>query len=155
MSHPAGDVLKIDIGSSELASLPTLAFEGATKKQKPDMQVGDALYAQVLSAHREMEPELVCVDSYGKAGKLGPLSNDGFVMNVKPYLAYRLLDPENHVLRKLGKKFPFETAVGMNGKIWINAKTTRDIFNVVRALEAQFKLVESEVREPSSENADK
>lgn len=139
----AGDVLKVDIGASELASLSTLAFEGATKKQKPDVQVGDVLYAQVLTAHREMEPELVCVDSYGKAGILGPLSNDGFVINVKPYLAHRLLNPENDVLRRLGTKFPFETAIGMNGKIWINARSARDVFKVVRTIEASFKLGES------------
>lgn len=56
----------MDIGSSELASLSMMAFEGATKKQKPDLQVGDAVYARLLSAHREMEPELVCVDSFYK-----------------------------------------------------------------------------------------
>lgn len=56
----------VDIGCSELASLSMMAFEGATKKQKPDLQVGDAVYARLLSAHREMEPELVCVDSFYK-----------------------------------------------------------------------------------------
>lgn len=43
-----------------------MAFEGATKRQKPDLQAGDAVYARLLSAHREMEPELVCVDSFYK-----------------------------------------------------------------------------------------
>ncbi|KAJ8953612.1 hypothetical protein NQ318_003036 [Aromia moschata] len=78
----AGDTLKIDIGSGELASLSLLAFEGATKKQKPDVQIGDVIYAKLLNAHREMEPELVCIDSYFKAGKLGILSNDGLVERI-------------------------------------------------------------------------
>lgn len=58
----------VDIGSSELASLSMMAFEGATKKQKPDLQIGDSVYARLLSAHKEMEPELVCVDSFYKVG---------------------------------------------------------------------------------------
>lgn len=65
----------MDIGGSEWASLPLMAFEGATKKQKPDLQVGDAVYARLLSAHREMEPELVCVDSLFKVKIYFLLSN--------------------------------------------------------------------------------
>lgn len=141
----AGDILKVDIGASELASLSILAFEGATKKQKPDMQVGDAVYAQVLTAHKEMEPELVCVDSYGKAGKLGPLSNDGFIINMKPYLVYQFLEAENDVLRRIGRKFPFEVAIGMNGRVWINAKKTGDIFKTIHTLEAYLKSTETEM----------
>lgn len=132
----AGDILKIDIGASEPASLSMMAFEGATKKQKPDVQVGDVIYGKLLNAHKEMEPELVCVDSYFKAGKLGPLSNEGFVTSVSLGLVYRLLDPENSILEALGGLFPFELAVGMNGKVWINAKTVRDILTVVRCFEA-------------------
>lgn len=147
IAKKGGDTLKVDIGGSELAALSTLAFEGATKKQKPDVQVGDALYAKVLSAHREMEPELVCVDSYGKAGKLGPLSNDGFILNVRPYLCYRLLNVENPLLRTLGKKFPFEIAIGMNGKIWINAKSPKNVFKLVQALEAFEKQSDKEIVE--------
>ena len=34
-----GRVHKIDIGSSQLAALQELAFEGATKRNKPSLQV--------------------------------------------------------------------------------------------------------------------
>lgn len=133
VTKKSGDVFKVDIGSSELASLPLLAFEGATKKQKPDLQVGDAVYARLLSAHREMEPELVCVDSYFKAGKLGPLSSDGFIINLDLNFIHKLLDVEFPLLHVLGKKYVYEIAVGVNGKVWINAKTTKDIFNLMNA----------------------
>lgn len=33
------DVFRIDIGTSEQASLSYLAFEGATKKNRPDVKV--------------------------------------------------------------------------------------------------------------------
>lgn len=136
IAKKGGDMFKVDLGSSEPASLTALAFEGATKKQKPDLQVGDLVYARVLSAHKDMEMELVCVDSYGKAGKLGPLSNDGFLITVRPHLAHRLLTVENPLLQTLGKKFPFEVAIGMNGKIWVRAKNVKDTIKLVRAIEA-------------------
>ncbi|RZC40751.1 hypothetical protein BDFB_006213, partial [Asbolus verrucosus] len=136
VTKKSGDTLKIDIGGSEAASLSMLAFEGATKKQKPDVQVGDVVYGKLLNAHREMEPELVCVDSYFKAGKLGPLSNDGFLVSVSMGLVSRLLDPDNPLLTTLGKKFPYEIALGMNGKVWINGRATKDILTIIRCLEA-------------------
>lgn len=130
----SGDTLKVDIGAAELASLSLLAFEGATKKQKPDLLVGDAVYAKLLSAHREMEPELVCIDKYYKAGNLGPLSSDGFIINVLPSLVCRLLNIEHPLLRTLGKKFAFEIAIGMNGKVWFNTKSTKDTLTLMNCL---------------------
>ncbi|KAF5299411.1 hypothetical protein FQA39_LY11557 [Lamprigera yunnana] len=118
VTKKAGNVLKMDIGSSELACLPLLGFEGATKKQKPDLQVGDVVYARLLTAHREMESELVCVDSYYKAGKLGPLSSDGFVMTLSLNFISRILNVKCALLRTLAKRYKYEIAVGMNGKWW-------------------------------------
>lgn len=136
VAKKGGDVFKVDIGGSEYASLTVYAFEGATKKQKPDLQIGDVVYARLLNAHREMEPELVCIDKYYKAGKLGPLSNDGFLINVNPNLAQRLLNNNNPLLKILGKKFPFEIAIGMNGKIWFNGRNCKDMLNLMNALYA-------------------
>ncbi|CAG9818553.1 unnamed protein product [Phaedon cochleariae] len=137
----AGDILRTDIGSAEFASLSMLAFEGATKKLKPDVQVGDVVYAKLLNAHREMEPELVCIDSYYKAGKLGILSNDGFLMNISLTLAQSLLDIENPLLRTLGKKFPYEIAIGVNGKVWVNSKTSKDVLNLIKTFEVAEKYI--------------
>ncbi|KAK4874531.1 hypothetical protein RN001_013891 [Aquatica leii] len=134
VTKKAGNIMKVDIGSSELACLPLLAFEGATKKQKPDLQVGDVVYARLLSAHREMESELVCVDSYYKAGKLGPLSSDGFVMTINLNFVNRLLDFNCPLLHTLGKKYVFEVAIGMNGKVWINSHNVNDTLNLMIAL---------------------
>lgn len=130
-----GDTLKVDIGSAEFASLSMLAFEGATKKQKPDVQVGDVVYAKLLNAHREMEPELVCVDSYFKAGKLGILPNDGFLINISLNLSQKLLNIDNPLLRTLGKKIPYEIVLGVNGKMWLNAKKSKDIITLVECFE--------------------
>ena len=68
--------LQIDIGTSEPATLSYLAFEGATKKNKPNITNGDVVYAKIVTASKDMEPELVCVDAYGKKAGLGQLQGN-------------------------------------------------------------------------------
>lgn len=141
----AGESLKVDIGSSEFASLSMLAFEGATKKQKPDVQVGDVIYAKLLNAHKEMEPELVCVDQYFKAKRLGILPDDGFLFNVNLNFAYSLLNVENPILRTLGKRMPYEIAIGVNGKIWVKCKESKQVFSIIRTLEAAKHCLDKDI----------
>ena len=47
-----GDIFRLDVGASETASLSYLAFEGATKKNRPDVQIGDIVFAKFLVAHK-------------------------------------------------------------------------------------------------------
>ncbi|XP_030754204.1 exosome complex component RRP40 [Sitophilus oryzae] len=135
VTKKSSDNLKVDIGSAESASLSMLAFEGATKKVKPDVNVGDVIYAKVINAHKEMEPELVCIDQYYKAGKLGVLSNEGFVINLKQKLIQQMLNPENPLLRTLGRKFPYEIVIGVNGKVWMRANQCKDVLTLCRAFQ--------------------
>jgi exosome complex component RRP40 len=59
------------------ATLSGFAFEGATKRNKPNLKVGTLLYAQVLSASRHLEVELTCVDqNTGKSNGYGELKTE-------------------------------------------------------------------------------
>nr|CAD7604827.1 unnamed protein product [Timema genevievae] len=58
VTNKSGEVFRVDIGSSDQASLSYLAFEGATKKLRPDVNVGDIVFARLITASRDMEPEL-------------------------------------------------------------------------------------------------
>lgn len=40
----AGDIFKVDVGGSEQASLSYMAFEGATKRNRPNVQVRSLKY---------------------------------------------------------------------------------------------------------------
>lgn len=150
VTKKAGDTLRVDIGSAELACLPMLAFEGATKKMKPEVNVGDAIYARMLNAHKEMEPELVCVDQYYKAGRLGVLPNEGFLINLNLNLVQMLLNVENPLLRTLAKKFPYEIVIGVNGKVWMNANQARDVLTLCKAFEAAENQTEKNIIEACS-----
>lgn len=141
----AGESLKVDIGSAEFASLSMLAFEGATKKQKPDVQVGSIVYARLLNAHREMEPELICVDQYFKAKRLGILSNNGFLFNISLNLAYSLLNFENPLLRTLGQRIPYEIAIGINGKVWIQARESKECLTILNTFETLENCLDKDV----------
>ena len=39
VTNKAGDTFRVDIGANEMASLSYLSFEGATKRNRPDVKV--------------------------------------------------------------------------------------------------------------------
>lgn len=124
------------------AALPQLAFEGASKKTRPNLPAGALVYARVSLANRHMDPELECVSpATGKSDGLGPLTG-GMVFPVSLGLARRLLLRRSAeeggvvVLEELATAggLAFETAVGRNGKIWVNSEDTRTVLAVGRAV---------------------
>ncbi|TGZ85087.1 hypothetical protein EX30DRAFT_376697 [Ascodesmis nigricans] len=110
------------------ATLPHLAFPGATKKTRPQLSAGATVYARISLANKHYDPELECVDeATGKAGGLGELKG-GMVVGVR---CGRDWGP---VLRELGKVAEFEVAVGKNGRIWVEGKDRRTTMWVVRRI---------------------
>ncbi|KAJ8880523.1 hypothetical protein PR048_016993, partial [Dryococelus australis] len=134
VTNKGGEVFRVDIGASDQASLSYLAFEGATKKLRPDVNVGDLVFARLITASRDMEPELACVDSYGKAGRLGTLSLEGFAFSCSINLVRKILHPNCPLLKILGRELPHEIAVGMNGKVWVKAKAVKETLAICNAI---------------------
>ncbi len=64
------------------------AFENATKRNKPNVDIGDLLYCRILTGNKDMEPELVCIDGSGKANGLGVLK-EGFMFKINLELGRR------------------------------------------------------------------
>ncbi|KAF5946442.1 hypothetical protein HYC85_016670 [Camellia sinensis] len=92
----------------------------------------------VESSQREqtqgMNPELSCTDATGKAAEYGPLK-DGFTFESSTGLARMLLSsPTCPVLEGLGKKLSFEIAVGLNGRVWVNAEAPSTVILVSNAI---------------------
>jgi exosome complex component RRP40 len=113
--------LTVDIGAPTLAVLPQLSFEGATKRNRPAVKAGDLVYARVVSASRDTDPILSCVDAFGRASGFGALK-EGLPLQVSTALARQLLaQPPAPVLQQLGQLVQFELAVGMNGRVWVCA----------------------------------
>ena len=60
-----GDFYKVNIFSGSSALLSRLAFEGASKRNRPELKRGDVIYARVSLAHRDLDVELTCISASG------------------------------------------------------------------------------------------
>eukprot|EP00232_Nephroselmis_pyriformis_P026659 CAMPEP_0182857518 /NCGR_PEP_ID=MMETSP0034_2-20130328/3095_1 /TAXON_ID=156128 /ORGANISM="Nephroselmis pyriformis, Strain CCMP717" /LENGTH=243 /DNA_ID=CAMNT_0024988759 /DNA_START=103 /DNA_END=831 /DNA_ORIENTATION=- len=131
--------IEVDIGAPFQAQLPALAFEGATKRNRPNLQVGQAVLGRVTAAHKDLEPAIACVDAHGKSSGFGPLEG-GYVFECTTGLARSLLArPPCTVLTALNKKIAFELAVGQNGRVWVNTGSPAETILVSNAiLNAEF-----------------
>ncbi len=140
-----GDFFKVDIGSSESAMLSYLAFEGATKKNRVKLEVGDLIYAKLLTANRDMEPELVCINAQGKSSVMGPLGNDGYLYECTTDLVRKLLNP-SCPFERLGQHLPHEIVVGLNGRIWLKTHSIKTTINLAKAIAASEFLTFEEMQ---------
>ncbi|MCJ1470446.1 exosome non-catalytic core subunit rrp40 [Pseudocyphellaria aurata] len=123
------------------AQLPQLAFEGATKKSRPQLVSGSLIYARIVSASKYMDPELACYNlSTGKSEGMGELIG-GMVFDVSLGMARRLLLKKQKeegglvVLEEIAKKVAFEVAVGRNGRVWVKAGGVNETLAVGTALQ--------------------
>lgn len=107
---------RVDIGASQPASLSYLAFEGATKRNRPNINVGDIVYAkvgpinidlfqvenhimrnvplilQLITASRDTEPEIVCINSNQKSAGMGAVEGGGMLFTVPLNLSRKLIN---------------------------------------------------------------
>ncbi|KAJ8754382.1 hypothetical protein K2173_002833 [Erythroxylum novogranatense] len=128
------DNFLVDIKGPSLAFLPVLAFEGGTRRNIPKFEVGSLLYVRVVTANPRMNPELSCMDATGKAAEFGILK-DGYMFECSTGLSRMLLSlPTCPVLESLGKKLSFEIAVGLNGRVWVNADSPSTVIIVSNAI---------------------
>ncbi|KAK2967187.1 hypothetical protein RJ640_005231 [Escallonia rubra] len=128
------DNFLVDIKGPALAFLPVLSFEGGTRRNIPKFEVGTLLYVRLVKANTAINPELSCTDASGKAAEFG-LLKDGYMFESSTGLSRMLLSsPACPVLEALGKKLSFETAVGLNGRVWVNAASPSTIVLVSNAI---------------------
>ncbi|KAL4424272.1 hypothetical protein ABPG75_001573 [Micractinium tetrahymenae] len=126
----------VDIWAPFRALLPVLAFEGATKRNRPHLQIGDLVYCRVESAHRDLEPVLACTDAAGKASGFAHLKG-GMLVEVSTTHARALLSrPPAAVLSALGRALQFELAVGQNGRVWLDAPSPGTVVLVANAIQS-------------------
>lgn len=119
----------MDINGPSHALLGTLEFEGATKRNKPDLNVGDIVFCRVSISNRDMQPILSCKSpSFNKSWVSGEALfmqlKGGYMFDCSLNWCHRLNRIEAPHLRFMAQFFPFELAIGVNGRIWIKAGST-------------------------------
>ncbi|KAI0495769.1 hypothetical protein KFK09_022072 [Dendrobium nobile] len=128
------DNFLVDIKGPTLAFLPVLAFEGGTRRNIPKFEIGTLIYVRVVKANSCMNPELSCTDASGKAAEFGPLK-EGYMFDTSTGLARMLLSsPTCPILEALGRKLSYEIAVGLNGRVWVNASSPSTVILVSNAI---------------------
>ena len=123
------------------AQLPQLAFEGATKKSRPQLNSGSLVYARIASTSKHTETEIACYNpSTGKSEGMGELKG-GMVFDVSLGMARRLMMAKQKdegkiaVLEEIAGRVAFEVAVGRNGKVWVKSDGVKETLLVGKALQ--------------------
>ncbi|XP_039251483.2 exosome complex component RRP40-like [Styela clava] len=148
-----GDAYKVDIGSSDYVVLNNLFFEGATKRNRPNLVNGDIVFGKLISANKDMEPELSCIDqSSGKANGMGPVPSNGLLITVPLNLVRKILSPDCVLLPEMGKYFGFETLIGMNGKIHLTSHSDKHIIAIMNMITTAEYMTNEQILESLSSN---
>jgi exosome complex component RRP40 len=125
------DFYRVDINSARSATLSTLSFEAATKQNHPMLNTTQLVYSRVATANKDIDPEIECVDlASAKAAGFGELKGGLLVDRLSMAWCRKLMMEEEGVLAELGKYIGFQCAVGMNGRVWVDAG---DILNTIIA----------------------
>jgi exosome complex component RRP40 len=116
-----------------LATLPVIAFEGASRKNRPNLSVGALIYARVVVSNKDMSPEIVCYKANLKAEGMGELVG-GYMCQCSLSLCRSLLFKTNPVLPYLCEMFSYEAAIGSNGRIWVNSGSEQHTILLINAI---------------------
>eukprot|EP00866_Antonospora_locustae_P001523 jgi/Antlo1/1523/2314 len=120
--YRCADYYKLDLKHA-VGILPSLAFMNATKRFKPELDVGDCVIARITGVGAECT--LSCADN--GLGKL-----DGYVLEISPWKVRKLYVCT--FLRDLGKKYKFSCALGLNGRVWLHSEKAVVIRDIVHHL---------------------
>ena len=138
--HRYTEHYEVDIDSTYTALLPILAFENASKRNRPMLREGDVVYGRVVHVDTGIPRCILhCSDASGKSSGYGPLYNSSQTSTNKRGMLYRIStmyareillqsSAAGHdgmgILHILGTRIPFEIAIGMNGLFWITSNSS-------------------------------
>ncbi|KAH9412005.1 hypothetical protein HK407_02g04530 [Ordospora pajunii] len=116
------DTYKVDLNGIS-AALPSLSFCNATKRNKPEISKGDYVLCKIVKTG--VEPLLTCIgDGFGKLNDM--------VVPFAPWKVRQLYMDDT--LSKIGKKFKFRMALGLNGMIWIDSEKPTDTREIIHLI---------------------
>lgn len=120
-----------DIGSALDATLSGLEFDGATKRNKPNLQIGTVVYCRLHEYSKYTGGKLSCINKglTNKQNQLGELK--GGCTLWLPAHQHHLVEEK---LPIIGKYIKFEVALGKNGWIWFNTSNPENIVVVLNIM---------------------
>lgn len=134
VTNKTADFYKIDINTYANALLNTIDFEGASKKNKPNLNNGDLVFAKVYKTNKFDAPLVTCISGNGKSwssgeAEFGPVkSGHLFKVPLKYVQLYVFLSET--LISRIYDAVDFEHYIGMNGFIWINSSSVKNILKI-------------------------
>jgi exosome complex component RRP40 len=144
---------RVNISGTLQGSLPILAFQGATKRTKPTLKIGESVFCRVVSAEKDMEPELSCLSVSGGSRKgwetgeamFGPLQG-GVLIRCALGQCTDLRRHDHPAFTELERNgIPFESCVGSNGVVWLKAKAPEETVCVANVVANSVVLRDQEI----------
>ena len=136
---------KLDIGSSHESILNSIDFEGATKKTKPNLNIGDAVFCKVSNVNKFNNSSLTCKSDNNKKTWSTGESTFGVLNGGKIYdynLNYSwILINNNIVIERLKDFCDFELCIGMNGKLWIKSDNFQNNEKIYKSIIKSFEKI--------------
>lgn len=118
-----GDNYQLDMNCHKLGVLDNLAFEGATKKNKPELKNNNIVFCKIKSLSKYLAVELSCKSNtvkknWNSGESLFGQLKDGLEIKIPPFFAAFLLKNEEF-FSIIQKRIKIEVCVGINGILWI------------------------------------
>lgn len=70
------------------------------------------------------------------------------------FIFCRILNADCVLMKCLGNKIPFEAAVGMNGRVWVKARSNKETIAVANAILASEYMTNEEIKNMCQRLAD-
>ena len=145
ISQKSYEMYRVNILASKEASLNSIDFQGATRKTKPNLNVGDAVFALVEKENKYSNATLTCKSSINSKGwssgesTYGELKG-GKIYDYNRYLCLKLLDNKEFIYRLKECVKGLKIKIGYNGRIWIKTEIITDIPKVFQAIKEGLNL---------------
>lgn len=120
------DQYKVDINSYIPAVLGTSEFEGATKKTKPNLKIGDLVFAKVVKTNKFDSPILSCISGDGKTWSSGEaffgVINHGHTFKVPLNMVNLYFYFGEKLFSRINDAVEYEYNLGHNGTMVVNCE---------------------------------
>lgn len=116
--------------------LSIYGFPNASRKNRPNLKIGDLVYARISNCQRDIDIEIECIDpTTGKEGGFGQLT-EGLTFDVKlGFARFLLFSKQVPILETLSAKCEFEIAIGVNGRIWIKTQDPKHTITCAQCIQ--------------------
>ena len=149
ISQKTYEMYRVNILANKEASLNSTDFEGATRKTKPNLNVGDVVFARVEKENKYSNVTLTCKSLSNSKGwssgesTYGELKG-GKLYDYNRYLCLKLLDNKAFIHRLKECVDKLQLKIGYNGRIWIKTENINNIPKVFQAIKEGINLNDDE-----------